>query len=337
MSHRAMPGIRLLASALGAILLLATAQPANARTIGGLFEATVPASGATEPGAFQAGLLDVLVRVTGRRDAATIPELARLIEDAARFVTSYRRIAGGQLAVAFDGDAVTAALADAGMPYWGADRPLTLVWLAVDRGGGERGLVTAAAASGERQAVERAAAQRGLPLVWPSIGPGREALERLDQVRTGEVAALVAAAVPYGAQGVLIGRASRFARADYAVDWTFVGTGNRQGSGGLEDGVHLAADHYAALYASPVAAQRQELDVTVTGVDSAAGYAEVVRHFESLDVVRALAVREVGPDAVVLRLSIRGDAQVLARAALSGGRLEQAPTVTGEPVFRLRP
>lgn len=325
-----------LAVALAAALLLVAAG-ARAVTLDDLFEATVPSAGAAESQAFSAGMAGVLVRVTGRRDAATIPALAGLISDAQRYVTSYRRVAGGQLAIAFDADAVSAALAASGMPYWGADRPLTLVWLAVDRGGGQRGLVTAGAASGERQAVERAAAQRGLPLAWPSQAMGLDPLQRLEQVRAGDVGALAAAADDYGAQGVLIGRANFITGRGYAVDWTFVGAGgSRQGSGGLDDGVHLAADRYANLYASAAAARSGEVDVTVVGVDSGSRYAQVVRHLESLAVVRSVAVREVGGEAVSFRLSIRGDLGVLTRALNAGGLLQQAATATGEPVFRMR-
>ncbi len=326
-----------LAGALGAMLMLAAVATADAVTLDDLFEVTVQAAGGSESQAFRAGMSDVLVRVTGRRDAATMPGLAGLIDDAGRYVTSYRRVAGGGLAIAFDGDAIAAAVATSGLPYWGADRPLTLVWLAVDRGGGQRGLVTASAASGERQAVERAAAQRGLPLVWPSLAAGLDPLQRYEQVRAGDIGALAAAAGGYGAQGVLVGHASVVGARSYAVDWTFVGAGDsRQGSGGLEDGVNLAADRYASLYASAAAARSGEVDVTVVGIDTGSRYAQVVRHLESLAVVRSVGVREVSDDAVSFRLAIRGDLGVLTRAVNSGGLLEQAATATGEPVFRPR-
>lgn len=326
------------AGPLAALLLLAAVAPARAATLDDLFEVTVQAPDAAGSQAFSAGMSDLLVRVTGRRDAGSFPALAGLIGDAARYVVSYRRVAGGQLAIAFDGDAVSTALADAGLPFWGAERPLTLVWLAVDRGGGQRGLVTAGAASGERQAVERAAVQRGLPLAWPSLAAGLDPLRRFEQVRAGDIGALAATATEYGAQGLLVGRAQLTAGRGYSVDWTFVGPGgSRQGTGGLDEGVNLAADRYAGLYASTAAARSSEVDITVVGIDSAARYAQAARHLESLAVVRSLGLREVAGDAVTFRLAIRGDLGVLTRAVNAGGRLEPAATVTGTPVFRLRP
>jgi len=327
-----------LAGALGAMLLWCAMAAAEAATLDGLFDVTVQASAVPESQAFSTGMVDVLVRVTGRRDVEMIPELAGLIGDAERFVTSYRRVAGGQFVIAFDGDAVASAVAAAGLPYWGADRPVTLVWLAVDRGGGQRGLVAAGAASGERQVVERAAVRRGLPLAWPSLASGLDPLQRYEQIRAGDIGALAAAAGEYGAQGVLIGRASLTAGGGYVADWTFVGAGDsRQGTGGLEMGVDLAADRYAVLYASTAAARPSEVTVTVVGIDSASRYAEAVRYLESLAVVRSLGVREVSGDAVSFRLALRGDLGVLIGAVNAGHRLEQAATTAGEPVFRLRP
>lgn len=326
------------AGTLGAMLLWCAMAAAEAATLDNLFDVTVQASGAPESQAFSTGMVEVLVRVTGRHDVATIPELAGLIDDAQRYVTSYRRVAGGQLAIAFAGDAVASAVAAAGLPYWGADRPVTLVWLAVDRGGGQRGLVATGAASGERQVVERAAARRGLPLAWPSPASGLDPRQRYEQIRVGDIGALAAAAGEYGAQGVLIGRASLAAGGDYVVDWTFVGPGgSRQGTGGLEVGVELAADRYVALYASTAAARPSEVDITVVGIDSASRYAEAVRYLESLAVVRSLGVREAGGDAVSFRLALRGDLGVLIGAVNAGHRLEQVVTAAGEPVFRLRP
>ena len=45
--------------------------------------------------------------------------------------------------VSFDGEAIERTLREAGQTVWGIDRPLTLVWLAVDWGRGEREVIAA--------------------------------------------------------------------------------------------------------------------------------------------------------------------------------------------------
>lgn len=318
--------------------LLASAGAA-AESIGNLYESTVAVGPGGQQAAFRDALSDVLVRVTGRRDAPGLSALQPLASDASRYVSSYRRASAGRITVTFDGDAIERAIVTAGLPFWGEQRPLTLVWLAVDRGGGQRGLVTAEAVSSERKAVEAAAAQRGLPLAWPSAAGGEDIRRRLDQVWAGDTSALVAAAGRYGADGVLIGRAAAAGRGSYSVDWSFVGPGGTSlaSRGGLEDGVHPVADRYASLYASVAGARRTDLVVTVRGVSTIAQYAGVSRYLETLDVVRGLTLQEVLPDAVVFRLSVRGDLAALQRAVASGSRLSPAEAGTGSAVFNYRP
>ena len=122
------------------------------------------------------------------------------------------------------------------------------------------------------------------------------------------------------------------------VDGAFVAAGAPSKlRGGLEDGVHAAADRYASLYASAAAARRTDLVVTIQGVSNVAQYAETSRYLESLSIVREVLLQEVLADAVVFRLSVRGDLQALQREVASGGRLARADGVAGTAVFAYRP
>jgi hypothetical protein len=321
-----------------ATLLSAASPPSRAADVGNLYEVSVPGSGLADAEVFSRAMASVLVRVTGLRDAASLPELAGLIDGASRYVSSYRRVSAGRLAVRFDAESIERAVAAAGLPFWAEDRPTTLVWLAVDHGGGQRGLV-ASGGSREREAVEQAAEERGVPLVWPAPVGSAEARRRFDQAWSGDPAALAAEAPEYGASAVLVGRASSGGDRDgYAVEWTFFGPGgSERARGGLEEGVHLAADRLAARYASAEAGRRDELDVVITGVGSAARYAEATRYLESLPVVRGVGVREVRPDAVVFRVAVRGGFDSLRRAAIAGERMIPVESATGEAAFRLQP
>src|SRR3954471_8169625 len=52
--------------------------------------------------AVQEAMRRVLVRATGRREAATDPTFTALITDAARYVQSSRKVSGGSTLVTFD-------------------------------------------------------------------------------------------------------------------------------------------------------------------------------------------------------------------------------------------
>jgi hypothetical protein len=322
---------------LAAALAFVCVTGASAATLESLYEVTV-AAGGSENAAFRNAMADVLIRVTGQRRAPELPSVVPLLDGAARYVSSYRRASEGRLTVIFSGEAIERAVATAGLPFWGEQRPAVLVWLAVDRGSGQRGMVSAEAASGERRAVEAAAEQRGLPLLWPSAGAGEDLPARFAQAWSGDHAALTAAASRYGADAVLIGRAVAGAGGRYAVDWSLTGEGGTAAARGeLPDGVHLAADRFAVRYASAAAARRQDIDVTVTGLTTAMLYADATRYLESLDVVRGVSLRQVLPDAAVFRLSVRGDAESLRRELAAGGRLSQVDGGSGPPAFRYQP
>lgn len=321
------------------VLLVACAVlPAPVLAANGQFEVNVPLTAEGEEAAFRTGMSDLLVKITGRRDAAALPGLAQLVENASRYVTSYRRAPGRRLLVSFDEDAVETAVAQAGLPFWGETRPTTLVWLAVDRGGGQRGLVMAGTTGEEKAAVEAAASQRGLPLAWPAAAGGEDPRLRLEQAWSGDAASLAETASRYGAEGVLVGRAVASAPGSYAVDWTFIGDGARsQARGGLDAGVHLAADRYASLYASAAGARRSEVEITVSGITHAAAYADVSRQLVKLPAVRELTLVRVLPDSAVFRVSVRGGIDALRREAAAGGRLRPVAGEQGSALFVYEP
>ncbi|MGH8130260.1 MAG: DUF2066 domain-containing protein [Steroidobacteraceae bacterium] len=318
---------------LAAIACLAFAQPAEAETFDDLYSVTVPYTGQNEA-AFREAMRAILVRVTGRRDAPELENLAPLVAQASRYVVSFRRATGNQLAVTFDGPAIENAVDASGLAFWGNERPVTLVWLAIDRGGGRRALVSASDTIAEKLRVDENAERRGLPLVWPDAGD--DLVRAMQQAWSGDHEALVDAARRYGADGVLIGRARLTDAGSPAVAWSFSAAGlAATAEGELETGPELAADRYASLYASRGAAQRSEQLVTVTGIDTLEAYAAAMRSLSRLAPVRGVAVDEVTPDAVSFLVNVRGDPEALHQAILRGGRLQ--PIDAGRLIYALSP
>ena len=315
------------------LALVALALPAQAESVGDLYTVTVPYAGDNDA-AFRTAMRDVLVRVTGRPDAPDLENLAPLVGQASRYVTSFRRAAGNQLTVTFNGTAIENAVDASGLASWGSDRPVTLVWLALDRGGGRRGLVSSSDTSAEKARVDSKASRSGLPIVWPDAGD--DLVRATQQAWSGNHDALVDAARRYGADGVLVGRARQTAAGTYEVDWNFSGAGVAgSATGELEAGPDLAAERYAGVYASQGAAQRTEQVVTVTGIGSLESYVSAMRTLSKLAPVRGVAVDEVTPDAVSFRVNVRGDPGALNDAILRDGRLQAVDA--GRLIYAMSP
>jgi len=318
---------------LAAIACIVLALPARSESIGDLYSVSVPYTGQNEA-AFREAMRAILVRVTGRRDAPELENLAPLVAQASNYVVSFRRATGNQLAVTFDGPAIENAVDASGLAFWGNERPVTLVWLAMDRGGGRRALVSATDTNEEKSRVDLDAERRGLPLVWPDAGD--DLVRAMQQAWSGDHEPLVDAARRYGADGVLIARANLTAAGAPAVTWNFWAAGlAATAEGGLEAGPELAADRYASLHASRGAAQRSEQLVTVTGIGTLEAYAAAMRTLSRLAPVRGVAVDEVTPDAVSFLVNVRGDPEALHQAILRDGRLHAIDA--GRLIYALSP
>ncbi len=297
----------------------AVSAAARAESLGDLYTVTVPYTGQNDA-AFREGMRDILIRVTGRQDAPGLGNLSPLVAQASRYVVSYRRAAGNQLTVTFDGSAIENAIDAAGLAFWGSERPVTLVWLAYDRGNGRRALIHSGSDSEEKSRFEADASRRGLPIAWP--GAGDDLVRSLQLAWSGDHAALIDAARRYGAEGVLIGRAQPGAGGALAVDWTFTAAGlASRASGDLDAGLQLVADRYASLYVSQGAGQRSEQIVTVRGIDSLDRYVSAMRMLSRLAPVRGVTVDEVTPEAVSFLVHVRGDPDALRQAIVRDGHL----------------
>lgn len=133
----------------GALLVASLAGAADVR----LYEVKVPLKGTTEAdrgAALAEAMKAVAVRVSGRRDAAANATVTAA--DPARYVQRYAAGSDRTLKVGFDGASVERLLQQAGLTFWAAERPLTLVDVVAE----------------DRSAALEAAEWRGLPIAWQS-------------------------------------------------------------------------------------------------------------------------------------------------------------------------
>jgi len=153
---------------LAAVLVLGTLLPgadAQAAEVP-LYEVKVPLGGTSEAeraAAFAEAMRAVAVRVSGRREAAANATVTAA--DPARHVQRYASGSDKTLTVGFDGASVDRLLQQAGLTFWAAERPLTLVDVA----------------TADRAAAIDAAQWRGLPVAWQAgaaaIGPAQAVLK----------------------------------------------------------------------------------------------------------------------------------------------------------------
>jgi uncharacterized protein len=318
------------------LMTVLAGPPAAAIQVDSLYTAKAPlerddAAHRTE--AYADALSQVLSRITGLPDPLQTPAIAALFPDPARYVLQYRPGEDRSLWVTFDGAALERALRSANVTVWGSDRPLTLVWLAVDWGQGEREII--AAGNGEeaelpgpldrnrllRERVEEAATRRGIPIAFPLLDAADLQNVSFSDVWGGFDDRLLLASNRYGANSVLVGRIRPDALGRNRWSWYFGGD-QRQWTGEPDAVIDLLANTLASQFAIAGNEQLATFELTISGIDSVAAYGAVQSYMEGLDVVDALAVDRVTGDSVRYRVRAHGGAERLKRVLEISGLLE---------------
>jgi hypothetical protein len=93
--------------------------------------------------AYKAALGEVLLRVSGTQLSSDPEMIELLFPSPASYVVQFRPGEDDTLWVSFDGEAIEQVLRQSGQTVWGSERPLTLIWLAVDWGQGDREIIAA--------------------------------------------------------------------------------------------------------------------------------------------------------------------------------------------------
>ncbi|MDJ0750332.1 MAG: DUF2066 domain-containing protein [Woeseiaceae bacterium] len=320
---------------LSAIIVGGTASAVEMPT---LFTAEVPLDKEADnprADAYSAALVEILQKVSGT-DVARDSELVEdLFPNPASYVMQFRPGADESLWVSFDGEAIENTLRSAGLTFWGAERPLTLVWLAVDWGQGTREIVGSDdpdRTQDESRSINRnrllrermleIAEKRGLPIVFPLLDT-----TDLQSVSFADIWGefddpILDASKRYDANSVLIGRirpsSSRQSR------WTYHFRGTvRSYRGAPELVMAQIADLLAAEFAVGGNAPVDAVVLNVSGIVSVEAYGTVQSILKEVALIEDFAVTAVSGDTVSYRVDVRGGGERLRRALRFNGLVEQ--------------
>jgi hypothetical protein len=328
----------LLAISLTGVLVASAMPSAAAVEMAGLFTAQVPLDPEEEDPravAYEQALREVLTRVSGLQVSAD-PELFELLfPNPASYVLQLRPGPEDTLFVSFDGEALEGLLRRNGQLVWGSDRPLTIIWLAVDWGQGEREIIAADDPEdlGDeartidlnrllRERVLEVAARRGLPIVFPLLD-----IEDLQNVTFSDIWGgfddeVLEASKRYEANSILVGRIRP--ESNQRNDWSYYFSGEeRNWTGEPEEVLSLVGDLLAAEFAIGGNAPLQTFAVNVAGIETVAAYGAVQQMLAGISLIENYSISSVEEDRILYNVTIRGDADRLIRALRFVGLIEQ--------------
>lgn len=328
------------------LVAIVLAAPAHAVEMSDLYTVQVVVDSSVEnyrDKAYRSALSQVLVRVTGSQAAAMSPDLAQLFPDPSRYVLRFSPGAENSMLVSFDGGALEKTLRDARQPVWGRERPLTLVWLAVDRGNGQREIVAAqdqdkvegAARSIDRNQLVRerlmeVATRRGIPVVLPLLDAVDQAGVSFSDIWGGFDEQLLQASKRYGVNSILVGRLRLSGGQKFR--WSYYWGGQKQQwTDDLEEAINRLADYQASEFAFAGDRALTTVALRVSGVTSVDAYVNLQSYLETVPVIDSVAIGEVQGDYIEYQLHLKAGIQRLVRALDAGGVIERAEVNSVSP------
>ncbi|MBB5322784.1 DUF2066 domain-containing protein [Marinobacter oulmenensis] len=321
------PGRSILRCLIGATLfaIMTVVAPAQAVTVSGLYDASVAIGGTAGDdlqAGYEEGLRRVMVRVSGTAEVLGMDGIEGVLDEAESLLLSYQvRSANGgnRLEMSFGAVGVNRALASIEAPVWGANRPLTLAWVAVQERGG-RYLLTEAGASERasqwQRAFKWAAASRGLPVAFPpeQVASDRGLLSDLWGQFTGRIRD-ASETISYGALAMVRVRRSG---DQWRADWTHDGMGEARADDSvtasspaeLADAVISRwAEGYASRYAVSAGdvGESPKVDIVLDGVSSLADYGKVGDALENLTPVESVHPLRVRGSRLTVQVTFSGE------------------------------
>ncbi len=328
---------------LTSLLLLLPAVDILAVELHGLYEAEVPVADqslAARRDATARALSRVLVKVSGygeagRAEALDAAQVAGYVQQ-----YRYRQVPPGKagepekpelaLWVKFDARGVDDFLRGQGIPVWGAARPLTLIWLAVEQGG-SRELVGANDGGAAREVLADTGERRGLPVRLPLLDLTDQSRVRPADIWGDFHQPIVEVSQRYNPQAVLVGRLYPLRGSRWAVRWSlYQGDRAFRWSGEGEStrsllalGVEGAADRLSrALVSSPELIPGDgRLELDVTGIADLAGFQRTLGYLSELNVIANIEIARVDAETVRFSLQVDGGTSRLVKTLALGDTL----------------
>jgi hypothetical protein len=321
------------------VLVLAfVASPVWAVDVAALYSAQVPLDQEEDDPrarAYELALADVLLRVSGSELSSDVEMVELLFPNPASYVVQFRPGADDTLWVSFDGDAIQNTLRQAGQTVWGSDRPLTLIWLAVDWGQGEREIIAAddpVRSRDEARSIDRnrllrqrvldIAERRGLPVAFPLLDTIDLQNLSFSDIWGGFDDALIGASERYEADTILVGRIRP--ASSQRNRWSFYfGGDERSWNGEPELVISQVADLLAAEFAISGTAVLETVDVTIAGIESVEAFGAVQNLLAEMPIIDQFSIAEVEGDRIRFRVAAIGGTDRLRRALRFSGLIEQ--------------
>lgn len=261
--------------------------------------------------ALQDALGRLLIRVTGRRDAA---DLLGRFPPAASIVRQYRVVDGSRLEAEFDEALLRRVLEEANEGIWEGERPRLALWLVINDGerwlfrplesseGAAKTLDVRMVFSGAlSRTLSETSALRGIELRYAAAPDPEAARQCAEELWVGSFACIPET----GGELLMLGRVA-IPGAPEDIEWSLRENGrwNRVWESGAAEAIHSVTDMLAARFMATQGPTRTYL-LVVSPVPDLKTYARLRAGLDALGAVREWRVDGAARDSLKLRITSR--------------------------------
>jgi hypothetical protein len=280
--------------------------------------------------AAQDALGDVFIKVSGNSHVLdNNPNLKANLSRADKFVQAYSYSSPPDapaatpyvLLVQFAPEAINRLLKEAGTPAWGQNRPLILVWLALQTTDHPLDIIDSS--TDIQKQLRQSAKQRGLPMIFPMMDVTDLSLVSVADVTKPTMTNLQQASQRYESNAILVGSVKQ-TNNDFKSHWELILGSDSWNwdvigkslpevfSGVVDNAADALATHYGLLNSSDVIS---ELTLNISGVKEHNDLLTLMKALQHLNPVLEVQLRSVSGDAISFNVSIHGSREAFIQAA----------------------
>ncbi len=281
--------------------------------------------------AIKQGLSTVLVRISGKNQAADNVQIRFALKDPDNYISEfgystldrtmgndaskYRQIAK----IRYDAYLVNQLLKGVNLPVWGSNRPDLLMWIAIEDEGVQQ-VLSATEALPAREVLKAEADRRGVPLIFPLMD-----IEDVNNLSYNELwylfrDKLETASSRYSPEAVLAGKLYRRTDTTWSSRWLFLFDNTAYGFAiqsdekvqGAVQALGVAADHLAEHYAVSSGENHGiTVEIEVLSVDNIKHYAQTLHYLEEIATIRQVSLVRVEKNRLVFNVTADGNLKKL--------------------------
>ena len=292
----------------------------------GLYQVQVPVSDQSNKnqwGAMLKGFQEVLVRKSGSRQVLVAEESRQAFRKVKAYVQRFQYLPNPNQDAAepfvikldFEPRLVDELIQEAGMPIWGSDRPITILWLAAEENF-DRKVLKDDALNPLTELLKTDAVRRGIPIIFPLMDLEDELNVTISDIWGRFNNSIVNASGRYGADSVVTGRLAKVGEI-WQAKLSYINQGDEQF---LEFNVEspellteTLTDRVAELlcqkYCVIEALTSHKISLQVSGINNFASFKKVQDYLQGLSSIRKIEVDKISATTIRFSAALLGDLQ----------------------------